>query len=105
MRLSLQQRRTLAQEYEAGLSSEALAAAHGLSKHAVLDVLHSEEAHVRNQPLTDDKVGECVRLYASGLTIREVGAALGIPKTTVQGALRRQRVAMRHAGGRARHAS
>lgn len=100
VRLTPEKRQELAREYESGRSSEDLAVTHGLSKHAVLDVLHAEAIHVRHQSLTVNEADECVALYESGLTIREVAAAMAVPKTTVQGALRKRRVEMRPAARR-----
>ncbi len=99
VRLKPEERQELAREYESGRSSEDLAVTHGLSKHAVLDVLHAEAIHVRHQSLTVNEADECATLYESGLTIREVAAAMDVPKTTVQNVLRRRGVAMRPAEG------
>jgi hypothetical protein len=93
---------TLAAEYEVGASTVELQEKFGLGKGSVLRLLHEAGVKVRRQPVDDERLEEIRRLYQSGLTIREVAAALAMPKTTVQDALARAGQPMRPAARRPR---
>jgi transposase len=90
----------LVADYESGASTVELQQRFGLSKGSVLSVLHNSNVKVRRQPLGEEQLVEITRLYRSGLTIREVAAELGVPKTTVQDALVRSGEPMRAAARR-----
>lgn len=102
VRLGTEALKQLIDDYEAGVTSTELRERYGLSKGSVLRVLHEAGVATRRQPLSADRVASACRLYASGLTIRQVAAELGVPKTTVQNALARAGVVMRPAAGRRR---
>jgi DNA-directed RNA polymerase specialized sigma24 family protein len=93
---------TLVAEYEAGSSTVELQERFALGKGSVLAILHEFGVKIRRQPMDDAMQAEIRRLYQSGLTIREVAAVLGMPKTTVQDALSRLGQAMRPAARRRR---
>jgi DNA-directed RNA polymerase specialized sigma24 family protein len=100
VRLSVEAMAQLAADYEAGVSSTELRERYGLSKGSVLRLLQESGVKMRRRPLGSDQVNAVVERYRSGLTIRAVAAELGVPKTTVQDALRREGVVMRAAGPR-----
>lgn len=84
-------------DYQAGLTGPELQSRYGLSKGSVLRLLHEAGVQLRRQPVRGGQLAEMVALYESGLSIRQVAAELGLPKTTVQDALPRSGVAMRPA--------
>ncbi len=93
----------LVAEYEAGTLSTQLMRDFGLSKGAVLKLLHEAGASMRRQSLSEQELAEARRLYESGLSLAAVSERIGRHHTTVHLALRRAGVKMRPAhGGRRR---
>jgi len=92
----------LVADYRAGASSTDLQAKYHLSKGSVLRLLRESSAEMRRRGLTDAQLDVVVSRYRDGLTIREVAAELGLPKTTVQNALERAGLPMRPAARRIR---
>jgi len=84
-------------DYGAGVSSTDLQAKYSLSKGSVLRLLGESGVKMRRRGLTEAQLEVVVGRYRAGLTIREVAAELGLPKTTVQNALERSDVEMRPA--------
>lgn len=97
MRLSTEVIAQLVVDYQAGVSSPELQKRYGLSKGTVLRLLNEAGVEMRRRGLSAEQLGEVVRLYESGMTIREVARDLGVPKTTVQNALERTRTVKRPA--------
>lgn len=95
MRLGNDRLGQLLADYETGTETAELQRRYGLSKGSVRKLLTDAGVAPHRRPLSNDEVGACARLYEGGMTIREVAAELGVPKTTVQDALRRSRTAMR----------
>lgn len=97
VRLGKQRLGQLLADYEAGTETAELQRRYGLSRGSVRKLLTDAGVAPHRRPLSDDEVGACARLYEGGMTIREVAAELGVPKTTVQNALRRFGAVMRPA--------
>jgi hypothetical protein len=87
----------LAREYQQGQTTVQLQRKYDLGKGSVLAILQAAGVEMRHQSLDDNQVRRCVELYAEGRSIRGVAAQLGVPKTTVQDALRETGVRMRAA--------
>jgi transposase len=68
-----------------------------LSKGSVRKLLSAAGVSMRKRPVAQDKVEEIVELYGTGLSIRQVAAKTGVPKTTVQNLLAKSGVVMRPA--------
>jgi len=94
-RLSAETIAALVVDYGAGVSSTDLQAKYSLSKGSVLRLLGESGVEMRRRGLTDSQLEAVVSRYRDGLTIREVAAALELPKTTVQNALERSGLPMR----------
>lgn len=93
----------LVAEYEAGTPTTKLTEQFGLSKGAVLKLLHEAGASMRQQALSERELAEARLLYESGLSLVAVGERVSRHHTTVHLALRRAGVAMRpRKGGRKR---
>jgi hypothetical protein len=92
----------LVADYQAGMEVPALQERYGLGRGSVQRLMREAGVTRHRQPLTAAQLDEAVRLYASGRTIREVAATMDLPKTTVQDALTRSKVAMRPAARRRR---
>ena len=97
VRLGSDQIAQIVADYEAGTETAELQLRYGLSKGSVRKLLTDAGAAPHRRPLSDDEIHACSRLYAGGMTIREVAAKRGLPKTTVQDALRRLGVESRPA--------
>lgn len=89
-------------DYQAGWSSTELQARYRLGKGSVLRLLRKAGVEMRRRPLGQDQLCAIVERYQSGLTIREVAAELGLPKTTVQDGLAQSGVTMRPSARRPR---
>jgi transposase len=48
----------------------------------VLRVLHDAGVEARRQPVGDALIARVIELYESGLSIRQVAAKVGVPKTS-----------------------
>jgi len=83
--------------YEAGASVPKLQQRFGSSKSAVVSILREHGVEMRRQPMDEAQLARVIELYESGLSIRQVAAQLGLPKTTVQNALAKTDVVMRPA--------
>ncbi len=102
VRLGNQRLGQLLADYEAGTETEELQRRYGLSKGSVRKLLADAGVAPHRRPLSDEEIQACCRLYAGGMTIREVGIKLNIPKTTVQNALQRAGISLRPAQRRRR---
>lgn len=69
------------------MSSTELRAKYSLGKGSVIRLLNDAGVQRRRRSLGSAEVAELVRLYETGLTIREIAAERGLPKTTVQHAV------------------
>lgn len=83
--------------YEAGASVPELQQRFGSSKGAIVRILREAGVEMRRRPLGEEQLERIVERYQAGLSIRQVAAELGIPKTTVQNALARTDVVRRPA--------
>lgn len=88
--------------YTAGASIRALSQEYGVSRGGLRQLLQGEGVALREQGITPDDAEKAVRLYETGLTIREV-EQVGYSYGTIQRMLNENGVAMR-AGGRGERA-
>ena len=51
---------------------------------------------MRRRSLTPDQIEEAARLYVTGLSVMDIGAALGVHGSTIQLALKRRGMRMRN---------
>jgi hypothetical protein len=95
-RFSPEQLDALGEGYEAGATAAELAAVVGVSKSALLELLHARGVPVRTRPsLSETEVDEAERLYAGGLLLREIGARFCVSRDCVRLALKRRGVKLR----------
>lgn len=86
--------------YRAGVPTMQLMDEYGLSKTAVLALLHNAGVQLRRQPLTPAQVEAAKRLYERGHSLAGIERPLGLPSESVRRALMEAGVAMRPRGGR-----
>jgi hypothetical protein len=58
--------------------------AYGLGKGTVLGILEEHGVKLRGQGITDDRLGEAIELYRSGLSLNRVAARLDCSAETVR---------------------
>jgi hypothetical protein len=85
----------LVARYTAGESIRALSWQHGLSRSGLSHFLEGEGVVLREQGITPEGAERAVRLYESGLTIRQVAERLGSSHGTIQRVLNKQGVSTR----------
>lgn len=90
----------LVADYVSGVEVQELGSRYGLSRGSVQRLVRESGVSKHRRSLTAQELNEVVRLYESGQTIREVSAAMAVPKTTVQDALSRAGVVKRPAARR-----
>ncbi len=88
----------LCRRYEAGETAQALAAANGVSKPAVLTLLRTRNVTVRGKKLTREQIAKAVVQYEAGKSISEVARALEFTPTAIWRALKVEDVHMRPKG-------
>lgn len=88
----------LVARYNSGADTPALSREFGISKTGLRQLLLAEGVVFRRQSITAEEAEQAVRLYASGLTIRQVAKQVGYPYESIRRALREKGVAMRAAG-------
>jgi len=84
-------------DYQVGVPTTQLTIKYGLGKSSVLRHLREAGVTMRKQPLTDDEVAEASRLYAAGLSVAQVGAALNLNPSIIWRTLTACGVVMRSA--------
>lgn len=94
-RLSGEVREQLLADYQTGVSAKQLAGRYQLSRSSIRALLRESGLPQRYQIMARAEIDQAVELYAAGLTIAEVAAAIGRPCSTVQTALARRGVARR----------
>ncbi|SIS15083.1 hypothetical protein SAMN05880568_3119 [Microbacterium sp. RURRCA19A] len=99
-RLTPSERVLVAQRYEAGETSIALASEYGVAKSTILSVLREANVVVRRQSLTPEQVSQAAALYESGRSLSQVAAQLSLKQDTIRLALKAQGVKLRPATGR-----
>jgi transposase-like protein len=82
----------LVARYTAGDTIRALSREYGVSRSGVCQLLQDEGVALREHGISPDDEEEAVRLYESGLTIRQVAERIGASHGTIQ------RVLNKHAG-------
>ena len=85
----------LVAEYEAGTPSTQLMGMFGLSKASVLKLLREAGVEIRRQGLDEAGIQAAIQLYRSGLSLKIVGAQLGVDGETVRLVLRKAGVSRR----------
>jgi len=101
-RLTVAQLTNLVDAYNSGTSTNALAAAYGMSKGSVLKLLAQQHVDMRRQPPTLEQVEKAAALYSQGNSIATVATKLGLSQTAVRNHLRKHGVAFRPRGGSGR---
>jgi DNA-directed RNA polymerase specialized sigma24 family protein len=86
-RLSTAAIEALLADYATGLSSREVADRHSLSKQSVLKLLRQHQVVRPRARVSDHQLVDVVRLRESGMTIRDIGAKVELPPTTVFRAL------------------
>lgn len=105
-RLSPQAVKELVARYTAGESIRALSMEHGVSRSGLCQLLLGEGVVLRRlQGITLENTNKVVRLYESGLTIRQVVAQVGYSYGTIRMLLHQNAVDMRSGGREVRAAS
>lgn len=96
-RLTAEQVKELVNRYNAGEDTPALSGEFGISRTGLRQLLLAEGVSFRRQSVTAEDADRAVRLYESGLTIKEVVEEVGYSCNTVRGVLHKRGVAMRPA--------
>jgi uncharacterized protein (DUF433 family) len=99
-RLSDETVAALLSDFRDGASLADLQQAYSLSRGSVQRLLRDGGVWRRRKSLGNAEVVVLVERYEAGLTIREIAAEQGLPKSTVQDALARAGVEMRAAARR-----
>jgi hypothetical protein len=100
-RLKAEQIDEIVRKYEAGMGTPELCAEYGISKPAMLQLLHKQGVVMRRQPLTLEQRAEAVRLYVEdGLAIKPIAQRLGSSYGAVHRVLLEERVQLRPRSGR-----
>lgn len=99
-RLTPSERVLVAQRYEAGETSIALAGEYGVAKSTILSILREANVVVRRQPLTPEQVSQATALYESGRSLSQIAAQLLLKQDTIRLALKARGVTLRPATGR-----
>lgn len=89
---------TLVDRYNAGEHTPALAKEHGISMTGLRKLLLNEGVKLRMQSITPEDSDQAVKLYQSGLTIREVVKEVGYCLGSIRRELHRRGVPMRPSG-------
>ena len=84
--------------YSAGEHTPALAREYGISTTGLRQLLREEGVEFRLQSITQVDSDRAVKLYESGLTIREVATGIGYSFGAIRRELHRRRVPMRPSG-------
>jgi hypothetical protein len=82
-------------QYEAGETTQQIAARYEISKTRVATILREQGVTIRRQGLSDDQVREAAALYASGKSLAWLGVRFNVSHTTVAAELRKQGVQLR----------
>lgn len=80
--------------YTKGETIRALSRAYGVSRSGLCQLLQEEDVTLREQGITPDDAERTVRLYESGLTIRQVVEQVGYSYGTIQRLLHQRGVVM-----------
>lgn len=88
----------LVARYKAGEHTPALSREYGISKTGLLELLRTEGVPLRRQAITPEDAEKAVRLYESGLTIKQVVEQVGYSYGTIRRVLHENGVAMRATG-------
>lgn len=94
-RLSRQDIEDLVARYNAGEDTPALSREFGISTSGLRQLLHAEGVPFRRQAVTPGDANTAIRLYESGLTIRQVVERVGYSFGTIQRLLNERGVTMR----------
>lgn len=89
---------TLVDRYNAGEHTPVLAKEHGISMTGLRKLLLNEGVKLRMQSITPEDSDQAVKLYQSGLTIREVVKEVGYSLGSIRRELHRRGVPMRPSG-------
>ena len=92
----------IAARYEARATVYEIAAEFGCNRTTVAARLKKAGIAMRGQPPTSEAIDSMARLYASGLSLMEVGRQLGFCANTVRNCLRRRQLQVRDTHGRDR---
>lgn len=103
-RLSPQVIEELVARYNAGEVTPALSREYGISKTGLLQLFQSEGVLLRRQAITSGDAETAVRLYESGLTIKQVVRQVGYSFGTIRRVLHENGVSVRTSGIRKRPA-
>jgi DNA-directed RNA polymerase specialized sigma24 family protein len=87
-------------DYSNGSSLADLQGSYSLSRGSVQKLLRQRGVRRRRKSITETQLAVLVKRYEAGLTIREIAAEQGVPKTTAQDTLARAGVGMRPAARR-----
>jgi DNA-directed RNA polymerase specialized sigma24 family protein len=86
--------------YESGAAINDLAKRFGIHRSTVLEHLNRSETRGQRYPALDEhEVDVAMQLYGTGLSLRNVGIALGVHASTVRLSLRRAGVTLRQRNG------
>lgn len=97
-RLSPHEIKVLVGRYNTGTSLRALSLEYGVSRSGLRHFLQGEGVTLREYGITPEGAENAVRLYESGLTIRQVAGRVGYSYGTIRTILHKRSVAMRASG-------
>jgi hypothetical protein len=92
----------LVADYEAGTPTTQLTTRYHLGEGTVLRLLHSHDATLRHQPLTDEEIAKAIQLYEQGNSLATVGQHFGREATVIRDVLKRAGIPRRDSHGRER---
>lgn len=92
----------LVDRYQAGATVYELAAEFAIDRRTVSIHLKQQGVETRHHLLTDDQIHAACNLYATGLTLDQVGARLGVSGDTVRKAIHDAGVPIRSRGRQGR---
>lgn len=81
--------------HQTGETVKALSKEFGISESALRDLLVTAGVEFRKHPITPEDIDLAVRLYESGLTVKQIVMRLGYPIGTIRRVLRERGVVMR----------
>jgi hypothetical protein len=81
--------------YQAGTTTTELMRTYRIGKGTVLRILEQAGVSMRRQGLPADRLGEAIRLYESGLSLKAVGQRLGCSSDAVRRSLLAAGITMR----------
>lgn len=97
-RLSPSDIETIVSRRKSGEKMRVLCEEYGISESSLSDLIVQAKAPVRTTPITPEDIDKAVKLYESGLTVKQVVGQLGYSIRTIRRVLHQRGVVMRKSG-------